>query len=185
MTMTARFILMTLSLVLASCMTAEPGSDAAGTSTSSETATAEETDEMTTPAYRLLEKGGYGMAAQAADVRVTNPSVEVATSAAEYSALWRTHIGDSQLPHVDFSKESVVFLLMGARSTGGYGVAPKAVKLDGATAVVTAEMIRPGKGDMTTQAFTAPFAVIAIESTNVQSVEWHDAAGQVAVEHRQ
>lgn len=183
--MTARSIAMTLSLVVASCTTAEPGSDTAGTSTTSETAAAEETPGMTTSPYRILEKGGYGKAAQAADVSVTSPSVEVARSAAEYSALWLRHISDGQPPPVDFAKESVVFLLMGARSTGGYGVAPQAVKLDGATAVVTAEMIRPGKGDMTTQAFTAPFAVIAIESPMVQSVEWRDPAGQIVVEHRQ
>lgn len=183
--MTARCIVMTLSLVLASCTTAEPGSDASGTSTTSGTAKAEETPGMTTSSYRILEKGGYGKAAQAADVRVTSPSVEVARSAAEYSALWRRHISDGQPPAVDFAKESVVFLLMGARSTGGYGIDPKDVTLEGDAAVVRAAMIKPGKGDMTTQAFTAPFAVIAIESTNVQAVEWRDPAGQVVVEHRQ
>ncbi len=140
---------------------------------------------MTTTPYRLLEKGGYGMAAQAADVGVTAPSIEIATSQAEYNALWRTHIGQGEPPPADFSKESVVFLLMGARSTGGYGVDPQAVKLEGGTAVVNAAMIRPGKGDMTTQAFTAPFAVIAIEKPQVQAAEWRDAAGHVVVEHRQ
>jgi hypothetical protein len=140
---------------------------------------------MTSASYRLLEKGGYGMAAQAADVGVTDPSVEIATSQAEYRALWQTHIGSGELPPVDFAKESAVFLLMGARSTGGYGIDPKEVRLDGATAVVSAAMIRPGKGDMTTQAFTAPFAVIAIGKPQVQAVEWRDAAGQVVVEHRQ
>lgn len=183
--MIARCVVLTLSLGLVSCTMAEPGTETAGTATKSTTAPAEENPAMTTASYRLLEKGGYGMAAQAADVRVTAPSVEIATSQTEYNALWRTHIGQGELPAVDFSKESVVFLLMGARSTGGYGIDPNEVKLEGATAVISAAMIQPGKGDMTTQAFTAPFAVIAIEKPQVQAVEWRDAAGQVVVEHRQ
>lgn len=183
--MTARCIVVTLSLALASCMTAEPGTETAGTAAPSTSAPAEENPPMTMASYRLLEKGGYGMAAQAADVGVTAPSVELATSQAEYNALWRTHIGSGELPPVDFSKESVVFLLMGARSTGGYGIDPKEVKLEGTTALVSAAMIKPGKGDMTTQAFTAPFAVLAIEKPQLQAVEWRDPAGDVVVEHRQ
>lgn len=125
--------------------------------------------------YRVIQTGSYG-AASAGNVDDDSgrraPFVEIARDAKSYSALWNQHIDASAPPVVDFTRETAVFLLLPPRPTGGYGIKVEDVTLEGATATVAADLEEPGPGQMVTQAFTAPFAVIAVGRSGVTGVEW-------------
>ncbi|HUO85403.1 MAG TPA: protease complex subunit PrcB family protein [Thermoanaerobaculia bacterium] len=120
--------------------------------------------------FSLIEKGAYGKAARS-DVERTAPFVEVATSDGEFSRLWREHISD-QVPSMDLSDAAAVFLLVGPRSTGGYSIEPRWVRREENALLVGADLNEPGPGDMVTQAFTAPFAVIRVTARGFDRVDW-------------
>ena len=168
-----------LSILSLGCMSAEPGTP--GTATDSEVATQEE---PVTTTFRVLDRGAYAQAARGENLEAREPFVEVATSSADYDRLWNSLIGEGSAPAVDFAKESAVFLMLGIRSSGGHGIEPVTAELDGSVAVVRARRIAPAKGDMTTQAITAPYVVIAIAKPQLTAVEWREPTGEVVVEHR-
>lgn len=134
-----------------------------------------------TVAFRLLKQGAYGKAATR-DVTAPGaetPKVELAATPARYQELWNTHIGDT-IPEVDFSRESVIFLLLGTKPTGGYAVQPQAVRLTNSQDVrVEAAVASPSRNSAVTMAFTAPFAVIAVATPQLRSAEWVGGDGTV------
>ena len=89
-----------------------------------------------------------------------------------FERLWRENVDDHQVPEVDFSSESVVFLLMGPRPTGGYSIDLRDVILEGDVLKVLADLREPGPKEMLTQAFTAPHVVLVIPNREFSSVEW-------------
>jgi hypothetical protein len=125
--------------------------------------------------YRIVQQGAFGAAASG-DVDQESgrraPFVEIATDAKTYAALWKLHIDGNQPPAIDFAKETVIFLLLPPRATGGYSVKLRDVTLDGPNVKVDADLEEPKKGEIVTQAFTAPYAVIAVAQKNVNEVEW-------------
>jgi hypothetical protein len=101
------------------------------------------------------------------------PRVEIARDASTYQRLWGFLVGaGTPPPALDFSRETAVFLLLGTRNTGGYGITPKNVTLEGDVAVIEAEVTSPPRGSMVTQVITAPFAVVAITSPNIANARW-------------
>lgn len=168
-----------LSIISLSCMSAEPG--AGGSADGSEAVSQEE---PVTATFRVLDRGAYAQAARGENLDAREPFVEVATSSDDYNRLWNSLIGEGAAPAVDFAKESAVFLMLGIRSSGGHGIEPVAAEIDGSTAVVRARRISPAKGDMTTQAITAPYLVIAVAKPQLTAVEWREPTGEVVVEHR-
>ncbi len=128
--------------------------------------------------FRLLDQGSYAAAA-GDDPRRSPPIVHVARSADEASNLWSSMIGPQPMPKVDFSRESVIFLLLGVRSTGGSEVTPQSVVAEGETVDVTTEARSPSAGDVVSQAFSAPYAVITVEKAGVRSVRWLQAGGEL------
>src|SRR5512140_3447834 len=151
-------------LTLAACVRMPSAGASAGSSSASPAKT-----------YRIVRTGDYGAAASG---NVDNesgrraPFVEIASDAKRYAALWKQHIDDTQPPAIDFSKESAVFLLLPPRATGGYAIQVRDVTLDGTTATVAADLREPKAGQMVTQAFTAPFAVLAVAKPKLTDVEW-------------
>lgn len=128
--------------------------------------------------FRVLETGSYASAANATPGTQTEASVHLASSDAEYRELWRRHIsGEMAPPAVDFARETVVFLLVGQRSSGGWSVEPEAVSVDGELVEVTAPVARPEPGGMVTMAFSAPFAVVAIERPSLTAAVWTGGGG--------
>lgn len=125
-------------------------------------------------AYRVLATGSYARAASENPTDPIGPSViAVAADDATYRATWERLIGGGQTPPpVDFSRESVVFLLLGTRSSGGYAIEPGTAEVAGDTATVTANVKTPERGTIATMAFTAPFAVVAIDRPGIGSAEW-------------
>lgn len=116
---------------------------------------------------RTLTSGGN------AAVSPGEQQIEFASDAETYRRLWSQLVGTGEPPEVDFTRESVVFLLAGQRSTGGYSVEPRAARVEGQTLVVDAHVRTPGTDAMVTQALTSPYAVIAVRRENpFSSVRW-------------
>ena len=115
---------------------------------------------------RNLASGGY--AAAKPDV----PKAEVVRSAEEYARVWDETVGRGEPPQADFARESVVILLAGPRNTGGWSVEPRGVSLEGRTLIVDAAIKSPPPDAMVTQAFTSPFAVIAVGTKDFDGVRW-------------
>jgi hypothetical protein len=103
----------------------------------------------------------------------TGRKAVLVTSESEYTRRWTELIGSAPPPKADFSSGVVVFLLAGARRTGGYAVVPLSVDVasDG-RATVHARVDEPGSGAIVTQALTSPYAVVFLSSRIVTSVEW-------------
>ena len=137
------------------------------------------TSEASSVPFRVLGTGGYAAAA-GDEARRVPARVYVASSQAEASQRWTTLIGSVAMPSVDFAKESVVFLMLGMRSTGGYAVVPEAVTVKGDGVTVTAQTQSPARGDIVTQAFSAPYAVIAVGRPGIHSAVWVSAGKVVA-----
>jgi hypothetical protein len=66
-------------------------------------------------------------------------------------------------PKVDFFKDRVVAIFLGTRSAGGYSASVSRVSV--AASVATIEVIEatPAKGEITTQALTSPWVMIAVD----------------------
>jgi len=175
----------TLFLVVALCTCR--GSVPSASGTPDRPATSEATAAATTSdmAFRLIDRGVLGKAANA-DMETADrtPIMEIAETGERYDSLWRMHIKDTVAPSVDFEKESVVFLIMGPRPTGGYAVTPESVTRSGSELFVKTRINEPAKGMMTTQAFTAPYAVIAVPMPRARAGRWVRSDGSLmAVEN--
>ena len=82
--------------------------------------------------YRLAPKGhgppggggqgGIAVLGQGESSGITALRFEVVRDAAAWAALWTEHAGAGTPPAVDFTREMVVGLWLGARPTGGYSV---------------------------------------------------------------
>jgi hypothetical protein len=127
------------------------------------------------PAFRVVKTGSYGReATDAAAASQSKPSVYVVTTEADYRRAWETYVGEGDAPPVDFATERAVFLLLGLRRTGGHAIDVHGVSIDGGALVVDAPVQRPAAGGMSTQALTAPWAVIAVKGPAFGSVRWRD-----------
>ncbi|HSN67827.1 MAG TPA: protease complex subunit PrcB family protein [Thermoanaerobaculia bacterium] len=132
-----------------------------------------------TMTFRILHSGAYGVAASAEPGTAREARVAVASTENEYETLWRAHVGDAPRPAVDFARESAIFLLLGQRTTGGWSVAPESVTIRGDAADVTAAIGRPEPGGVTTMAFSAPYAVIAVSRPGLDGATWKGPGGNV------
>ena len=102
-----------------------------------------------------------------------------------YQNVWKQMIGETPAPEVDFSREAVVFIIAGQRPTGGYKVDVKSVAREGDTLVVDAPVTAPSPDMMVTQAFTSPFAVVAVDKTDVSRVRWKNEADSMEMPRTQ
>lgn len=110
---------------------------------------------------------------------VQKPERVVVRSQPEWEALWkRSAPSKSQAgaaPKVDWSKEMVLAAFLGSRSTGGYGVQIVEARQVNGKLEVRAEERRPQPGGFVTQAFTAPFHIVAVPKSALPVV-WKTAA---------
>ncbi len=123
---------------------------------------------------RTISKGGYALGA--ADGSASREAlVRIASDAETFRRLWQSHVGGAQLPAVDFARESVVFLLLGSRSTGGFDITPGGVTVSEGMAKVDAPVTAPGKDSIVTMALTYPYAVVAVPAPGLKGAEWIDS----------
>src|SRR6185436_4269234 len=105
---------------------------------------------------RTISSGAYAAA------RPEAPQAVAASDEAAYRRLWPATIGGGEPPAVDFATESVVFLLAGAKPTGGWSVVPRGAKVEGDTLVIDASIQGP-----------APYAVITVKTKAFTDVRWN------------
>ena len=131
--------------------------------------------------WRLLKKGTNGVPARDAGEggRRRAPWIELAADKTAFEELWKREIPD--LPgEVDFRSETAVFLLLGVQSTGGYAIEPISVDPpDEGVVRVHARLVQPMGDEPVTEAFTAPFAVIAVHAREISKVEWVNDDGRL------
>ncbi|MBI4679549.1 MAG: protease complex subunit PrcB family protein [Elusimicrobia bacterium] len=92
------------------------------------------------------------------------PSTRVATTAAQWAALW-SDIG-REAPQADLGTHFAAAVFLGQRNTGGYGVRFMEPVAEGKTLKIRYETLTP-KG-FVTQAFTQPYAVRLFPKTDLQ-----------------
>ena len=128
-------------------------------------ATACTTANATNVKITTIADGGY---AQESDRKAV-----LATNEADYRKRWTELIGEGEIPNVDFDNGVAVFLLAGMRNTGGWSVQPQSARVESdGTAVIDAKIQGPRAGGIVTQAITYPYAVIVIDSRDVEKVHW-------------
>jgi hypothetical protein len=107
---------------------------------------------------REIAKGGFSGMQQPGQLVITNQQ--------QWQKVWAQHSAGrtaQPLPEVNFEKETVVFVAMGQKRTGGYTVKIDSAEKSGDKTIVHVSTKSPGKGAMTTQVITAPFAAAAID----------------------
>ena len=136
---------------------------------------------VTPKLWRTLKKGTDGVpAADGGDGgRRRAPWIELAADAKTLEEIW-----EAQAPgkpgDVDFKSETVIFLLLGVQSSGGYAIEPRSVDppVNGVVRV-HAKLIQPMDDAPTTSALTAPYAVISVRARGIAKVEWVDDDGRL------
>ncbi len=136
------------------------------------------------------DQGGIALLGQGESSGITALRFAVIRDAAAWAALWTEHAGGGTPPAVDFAREMVVGLWLGARPSGGYSVeilrmvvpyriavggwCPPPSELPigaawpctGGTEVsgflVDARETRPGPGCVVTQGVTHPFVIVRV-----------------------
>lgn len=98
---------------------------------------------------------------------IQEPRTVAVTNLAQWRALWEQHSARktpaNPPPEIDFEKETVLFLAMGRRNTGGYSIRVEEIVRQGNEIVVRARTKSPPPGGFTIQALTAPFQIVAMD----------------------
>jgi len=113
---------------------------------------------------RIVHQTGYATTERA--------DAAIASDETTYRNTWAQSFGSGDVPEIDFSTETAVFLFGGMRSTGGYSIEVRGVSVEGTTLVVDGGVQGPPSGSMTTQALTYPAAVLAVKNRDIRSVRW-------------
>ena len=118
---------------------------------------------------RTVDSGSYAASAPSGREAFS------ATNEASFSELWRTRMGNANVPRVDFSREAAVLLMAEEQSSGGWSIVPEGVRLEGNVLVVKARVEGPPAGSITSQALTQPWVVLAVTPASFDSVRWDRA----------
>ena len=82
----------------------------------------------------------------------------------DFAKIWKmAHgTGGSPLPKVDFSKEYVIGIFSGQKSTGGNSIAVASVTDAGDVRTVAVTLTKPGAGCIVTQSLTNPYQIVTV-----------------------
>jgi hypothetical protein len=131
--------------------------------------------------YRLLKKGTDGVPASNGEEpgRRRAPWIEIAADKETLDDLWAAEV-PGKPGEIDFRSETVVFLLLGVQSTGGYAIEPISVEPpnDGVLRV-HARLVQPMSDEASVTVLTAPYAVIAVRARGISKVEWVNDDGRL------
>lgn len=123
------------------------------------------------------------LASSDAPARRRAPWIELATDRETFEQLWNQYVpGEpSESPsETAFESAQVVFLLLGPQQTGGYAIEPLDVTAKGGILRVRARLIQPmSPDDFTTEAVTAPYAVITAPGGTWERIDWIDSDGRL------
>lgn len=103
------------------------------------------------------------------DIGIHAAGVAVRKNYAAYSKeglekIWKIAHGTdgSPLPKVDFSKEYVIGIFAGQKSTGGNSIAVTAITETENMRTVAVTLTKPGAGCMVTQSLTNPYQIVTV-----------------------
>jgi hypothetical protein len=111
---------------------------------------------------RTLAKGGFS--------GIQQPTQEFLKDKAAWEKTWARHVSGKEgqkTPEVDFSKEMVIVVTLGRKSTGGYSIEITKVEPAGDNFRISVARKSPPAGAMTIQALTAPFHFIAVPKSDL------------------
>lgn len=96
----------------------------------------------------------------------SEPARLVVDSQAEWMAvwarMWENHTPVPPVPEVDFGREVVALVAMGARPTGGYQIRVQTGEVVNDQLLLSVTEVSPGRSCATTQAFTTPVDLVRI-----------------------
>jgi hypothetical protein len=116
------------------------------------------------PGVRTIEKGDQSNVDDARQVLVRTD--------AEWTKLWQQHAPDHARPAIDFSKEMVVAVFMGSRSSAGFSTTITSVTTASGTLIVRYKETTPGPGTVSAQILTFPYHFVAIPKAAVTDVKF-------------
>jgi len=80
----------------------------------------------------------------------------------EWTTIWKQHAPNRAMPAVDFTREMVVGVFVGSRSTAGYSVEIVGVEERQGSVVVRYRETAPGRSAVTAQVVTSPYHLVAV-----------------------
>ena len=86
-----------------------------------------------------------------------------------YASFWSSLGVGGERPVVDFSRDVVIAVAGGQRSTGGYSIAVDRVDRSGTGVAIDVVETTPGKGCMMTQALTQPVDVVVVAAADART----------------
>lgn len=109
---------------------------------------------------------------------VDEPTWRLINDEAALRSMWN-QVHGSQLtvpetPTVDFSRSSVLGLLLGSKPTGGYGVDIVRMTLEDGDVYADVRFTEPDADSFTTQAFTSPWLLARVLRTNLEAIWLRD-----------
>jgi hypothetical protein len=100
---------------------------------------------------------------------VTGRSFLAIRTAQEWQDIWQQHsshlTASPNLPPVDFSKEMVIAIFQGTRTTGGFSVEILRVEKSGEKLLVCYQERVPSPGSLVAQVLTQPYHIIKLQGT--------------------
>ncbi|MEO8035765.1 MAG: protease complex subunit PrcB family protein [Acidobacteriota bacterium] len=127
--------------------------------------------------FRLLKAGSN---AQGVAIGDATAKAIIAADETTYRRIWQEMIEETPPPPADFAKQTVVFLVLGSRRTGGYAVDVRGVSAAGNAVTIDAPVTTPGSRAIVSDAFTAPFVVVAVDRKQIASVRWLSGDREIA-----
>lgn len=94
--------------------------------------------------------------------RVTEPKNVVLRDAAAFAALWTEHQGQASLPQVDFTRQMVIGVFLGARPNGCHGTAITKVVQANGKLTVTRTDTEPAADTLCTMAMVYPAHLVLV-----------------------
>lgn len=96
---------------------------------------------------------------------IQEPKQIVVTNQTQWAEIWQKHNVRNEPktppPEIDFSKQSILFISLGQKRTGGYGVEINDIqKKEGKTEILI-QTTSPKPGGFQLQALSAPFVIVA------------------------
>ena len=112
---------------------------------------------------RTIAQGNFSGIQEAAQLVVTNT--------AQWTEIWAKHSAQrttkEEPPAIDFEKESVLFVALGRKSSGGYKIEIFDMRQSDSKLEVLVKVRTPRPGGLSLQALTAPFHAVAVPKIKV------------------
>ena len=110
-----------------------------------------------TVSFRVLDTGTHATG-------VSDRKNYAAYAQEDFTKIWQMAHGTDgvALPKIDFSKEYVIAVFAGQKSTGGNSIAVTSVTDAGTARTVAVTLTQPGTGCTATESLTSPYQIIAV-----------------------